>query len=103
MLRVEYGKVYDVVIGKRECKGIYLGEFNAFRKNRTYKGIILLDLPRKDRISNISLRQDEFHLRSFNDYRNLSTGKLQLGHSVPLKMPLFQKPYYRDLLEEKLE
>ncbi len=93
MLELEYMKVYDFESSTQKCKGIYLGESNL---ELSFPRKILLKAPGTKRC------KEGFHIRMFKDFK-LNGNVLNLGRNYPVKIPLYQKSYYRDLLEEKIK
>jgi hypothetical protein len=92
---LEYEKAYDIIIGNREYKGVYVGQKNTRGKNYMDYLIIANYLHRS--------KNKNYRLLSFKDFEFKENKLHVLGRPHNIPIPINQEPFYDGLLEEKLK
>jgi hypothetical protein len=93
-LSLKYGEVYDLFRGKKEYKGVYLGQKNIRGKHSLSNLILVNYLFRQEK--------ENFCIFGFKDFK-FENNKLHLGPSYRIPISENQKAFYENLLETKLK
>jgi len=94
-LPLEYEKVYDIAIGNKEYKGVYVGQKNA-RGKSLLDYLVIVNYLNKSKEKN-------YRLLSFKDFEFKDNKLHILGRPSNISIPINQEPFYDSLLEEKLK